>query len=234
MVSVWASWDEKWLRSVNSVQFQSPAATVTDPVTPAGGTITVQWTQLRGPATVTFATPQQAVTSVTFPVPGVYMLQATATDSLGVQTLPVGPITVEPPDVRSLSGGWLTAIVTTPATGLIPIALNPGVTLTGGTLVYYPEQNFNGLTELDPAKMTVLNANTTGSGTLATLDTTLLSNGPYYILQEATDSTGKTMGSGLEILVGGDYKPGRVTTTVTDLVVQLPAFPSRSSALTTV
>src|ERR1035438_4655819 len=51
----------------------------------------------------------------------------------------------------------------TPATGLIPIALNPGVTLTGGTLVYYPEQNFNGLTELDPAKMTVFNPNTTGS-----------------------------------------------------------------------
>jgi hypothetical protein len=209
-------------------------AAATDPGLPAGGTIAISWIQLSGPATVTFATPQQAVTSVTFPVPGVYMLQATATDSLGAQATPVGPITVEPPDVRSLSAGWLNAIVTSPATGLIPIALNPGVTLTGGTLVYYPEQNFNGLTELDPAKMTVLNPNTTGSGTLATLDTTLLSNGPYYILLEATDSTGKTMGSGLEILVGGDYKPGRVTTTVTDLVVQLPAFPSRSSALTTV
>jgi YD repeat-containing protein len=33
------------------------------------------------------------------------------------------------------------------------------------------------------------------------------------------------MGSGMEILVGGEYKPGRVTTTVTDLVVPAPGLP---------
>jgi hypothetical protein len=44
-------------------------ATATDPGLPAGGTIAISWIQLSGPATVTFATPLQAVTSVTFPSP---------------------------------------------------------------------------------------------------------------------------------------------------------------------
>ena len=55
----------------------------------------------------------------------------------------------------------------------------------------------------------------TGSGQIGTLDTTVLNNGVYYVLLSATDNTGKTMGSGVWLDVIGDYKPGRVTTTVT-------------------
>ncbi|SPF46811.1 hypothetical protein SBA4_3570010 [Candidatus Sulfopaludibacter sp. SbA4] len=53
----------------------------------------------------------------------------------------------------------------------------------------------------------------------------MLANGPYYILLHATDTTNKTMDSGMGIIVAGDYKPGRVTTTVTDLVVPAPGLP---------
>src|SRR5262249_11693835 len=41
--------------------------------------------------------------------------------------------------------------------------------------------------------------------------------------------TGKTMGSGIWVNVIGDYKPGRVTTTVTDLVVPAPGLPIQIS-----
>jgi Domain of unknown function (DUF6531)/DSBA-like thioredoxin domain len=57
----------------------------------------------------------------------------------------------------------------------------------------------------------------------------VLADGVYYVLLNATDSTGKTMGSGIWLNVVGDYKPGRVTTTVTDLVVPAPGLPIQIS-----
>jgi hypothetical protein len=192
-------------------------ATATDP-RPGSGSIAIAWSQISGPAAVKFSAPQQPVTYVEFSAPGSYMLQVIATDALGSQTLVVGPITVNPAVALSSSQGWiLSPINRATVTGIVPITLIPSETLTGGTLTYYPVSN--------PSAITVLNANTTGTGQLATLDTTLLNNGSYYIELEATDTTGKTQGSGVYIVVAGDYKPGRVTATVTDLVVPAPGLP---------
>src|SRR5579883_2518764 len=60
-------------------------------------------------------------------------------------------------------------------------------------------------------------------------DTTVLNNGLYYEQLNATDTTGKNMGSGIWLNVIGDYKPGRVTTAVTDLVVPAPGLPVQIS-----
>jgi RHS repeat-associated protein len=200
----------------------SYTASVTDPAAPAGGAISVNWTQTGGPAAVTFSASQQLATTVTFPATGVYMLQITATDSLGSRSMQVGPITVTAPQTITVATGWLGSPAdNAQVTGLVPITVASGVTLASGTLSYYPTAN--------PSASLILNSSTTGSGTLATLDTTLLANGSYYILLNATDSTGKSMLSGVDILVGGDYKPGRVTTTVTDLVVPAPGLPIQIS-----
>jgi hypothetical protein len=206
-------------------QTGSYAAAVSDPTTP-GASISVTWTQTGGPAAVQIASPQQTTTSVTFPIPGVYALQITATDANGSSVLAVGPINVLAADTRTVSSGWLAGLDSPQlVTGRVPINLIPGETLTSGTLILYPVSNITGVVDLDPAKAITLNSNTTGSGTLATIDTTLLANGPYYILLQATDTTGKTMGSGMSIVVAGDYKPGRVTTAVTDLVLPAPGMP---------
>jgi RHS repeat-associated protein len=198
-------------------------ATATDPGLPAGGTIAIAWSQVSGPATVTFSAPQQAVTTVTFPAPGAYTLLVTATDSSsGTKTLQVGPIMVNPPVAIELASGWIGSPANhASVTGLIPITVAAGETLTGGTLTYYPIAN--------PDAVTVLSSSTTGGpgATLATLDTTLLADGSYYVILQATDSTGKNQASGVEIQVVGDYKPGRVTTSVTDLVVPAPGLPIR-------
>ena len=196
-------------------------ATVTDPVAPTGGAITLSWTEVSGPGTVTFDSLTQPVTDVLFPAPGSYVLQITATDSLGATSLQI-PVTVNPP-VTTDQGWILSPIEHAQVTGLVPITLIASETLASGTLTYYPLSN--------PNAVTTLNANTTtaGGGTLATLDTTLLANGSYYVVLDATDSTGKTMGSGVDIVVGGNYKPGRVTTTVTDLVVPAPGLPIQIS-----
>src|SRR5204862_8341586 len=74
----------------------SYAATVTDPAAPAGGAITILWSQVSGPATAIFDTPSQASTHAAFPAPGSYVIQITATDSLGSSSLQI-PVRVDPP-----------------------------------------------------------------------------------------------------------------------------------------
>src|SRR5262249_22078303 len=103
--------------------------------------------------------------------------------------------------------------------GIVPITVASGVTLASGTLTYYPVAN--------PNAVVTLNSNATGSGQIGSIDTTTLANGTYYILLAATDNTGKFQSNGAWIVVQGDYKPGRGTTTVTDLVVPAPGLPIR-------
>ena len=190
-------------------------ATVTDPAAPAGGAIAVNWTEVSGPGTVTFEYPTQLVTHAIFTAPGNYVLRITASDPLGSNSLPIG-VTVNPAVVTDQ--GWIgSPLNQSHVSGVVPITVASGVTLQSGTLTVYPVWNQNAVI--------TLNANTTGSGQIGSLDTTVLADGVYYVPLQATDSTGKTMGSGIWLNVIGDYKPGRVTTTVTDLVVPAPGLP---------
>ncbi|HLK66747.1 MAG TPA: malectin domain-containing carbohydrate-binding protein [Bryobacteraceae bacterium] len=197
----------------------SYTATVTDPAAPAGGTITVNWTQVSGPGTVLFDTPTQTTVHAAYPAPGSYVLQITATDSLGSNFVQV-PVTVQPP-VTSSQGWIATPLDGAHVTGQVPITVISTETLVSGTLTVSPVSN--------PNAAVTLNANTTGTGQIGVLDTTTLYNGAYLIVLNATDTTGKTMGSSVYVNVIGDYKPGRVTTTVTDLVVPAPGIPIQIS-----
>jgi RHS repeat-associated protein len=168
------------------------------------------WSKVSGPGTVTFANPNQTVTTAAFGDVGSYVLQLSASDATGNSGSVQWPVTVYPPNQDPQ--GW----VASPAygstvTGIVPITLAPGVSLQSGILVYYPATNAN--------SVTVLNANTTGSGQIGTLDTTVLANGTYWIQLQATDTNGETQYSLVLVTVAGNYKPGRVTATVTDLVV---------------
>ena len=83
----------------------------------------------------------------------------------------------------------------------MPITLVSGITLTSGTLTYYPASN--------QAAVVTLSASTTGAGQIATLDTTLLANGAYFIQLSGTNSVGVTQNNLVYVKVIGDYKPGR-------------------------
>jgi len=68
------------------------SATATDDGLPnPPGTLTLQWSQVSGPGTATFANASAASTTVSFSVAGIYVLRLTATDSLLSTT---GDITV--------------------------------------------------------------------------------------------------------------------------------------------
>ena len=114
--------------------------------------------------------------------------------------------------------GWIGQPLSGAVTqGQIPITVASGITLTSGTLEYWPTSN--------PSDVHVINGNTTGSGTIGTFDGSTLANGGYTIQLNATASNGTQLTSLIVVSVMGDNKPGRVTFTTTDLRVPLAGLP---------
>ncbi len=171
----------------------------------------VSWTQISGPGTATFSAADQAVTNVSFSDPGVYVVQLYATDDAASASVQF-TINVRQAQATGVSQGWIgSPLYGASVSGIVPITLAPGVSLQSGTLTYFPTT--------DTSNVTVLNANVTGSGQIGVLDTTQLLNGSYWIQLHGVDASGDSQYSLIMVTATGDYKPGRVTATVTDLVV---------------
>jgi len=177
--------------------------------------LTSTWSVVSGPGTVIFDDANQAATAATFNVPGTYVLQLSASDGV-LATNSTVTITVDANN--NLTTGWIQSPVNNAAvSGQVPITLISGINLVSGTLTYFPATN--------PQAVVTLSANTTGSGQIATLDATLLNNGGYFILLNGTNSQNVTQTSQVYVTAVGDYKPGRVTATITDLTVPAPGLP---------
>ncbi len=130
--------------------------TVTDDGLPAGGALTIAWSQVSGPGTVTFEDPTKAETIATFSVAGVYELRLFASDadlsSSSDTTITVQPENQAPvvsagpdqfivlPDGAQLNGtvsddGWPASSTVTSqwsfVSGPAPVQFdNPNVTIT--------------------------------------------------------------------------------------------------------
>jgi YD repeat-containing protein len=190
------------------------SGSATDDGLPAN-TLTMTWTKVSGPGTVTFDNANQANTSASFSAAGSYVLQLSATDGTLTTNSTVAISAVNNPN---WSSGWLASpLDKAPISVPTPVTLIPGITLISGTLTYWPVNS--------PQSPVTLNASTTGTGQIATFDPTLLNNGNYFIVLSATNSVGGTMTSQVYVTVIGDYKPGRVTATVTDLKVPATGLP---------
>src|SRR5206468_4445510 len=90
---------------------------------------------------------------------------------------------------------------------------------TSGTVTYWP------YTASDQVKTLATGVSGNPGTPIATLDTTLIANGPYIIKLEATDNNGVTQTSLVAVTVAGDYKPGRVVVEVTDFTIPLQGIP---------
>jgi YD repeat-containing protein len=89
--------------------------TVTDDGLPLGSTVTQAWSQVNGPATVTFANPTQATTQATFPVAGSYTLDLSANDTQ-LTTMQQVSVTVTPanlPPVVNITNSFQTITLPT-------------------------------------------------------------------------------------------------------------------------
>ncbi|MGD0548718.1 MAG: DUF6531 domain-containing protein [Terracidiphilus sp.] len=151
-----------------------------------------------------------------FSEPGIYQVQLSASDSGNGASTQL-QVMVNPNLTPGMPQGWIgSPRYGSAVTGIVPITLAPGITLQSGaqspasTLIYYPANN--------PADVTNLPI-TAESGTIATLDTTTMVNGTYWILLNGTNTSGEQQYGLVSVIVSGNDKPGRVTATVTDLVV---------------
>jgi RHS repeat-associated protein len=185
------------------------------------GALLASWTQLDGPAAAQIATPADESTAVTFTAIGTYDFRLTVTDGQSIDSDDVKVIVV-PSSGTGATGtqGWIGAPLSqTTVNGLVEITVAAGVTVTSGTLSYFPATN--------PGDTHVLTATASGGPgvTLATLDTTVLRNGSYIIDLTATDSHGNQLESDILVTVDGDYKPGREVVEVTDFTVPIAGLP---------
>jgi RHS repeat-associated protein len=127
--------------------------------------------------------------------------------------------TIQPPTLLDVPGCLDATINDTLVTGQLPIKLAIGHTLQQGQLDYWPVDNFS----LDTKLSTHAPAN--GGDVLATLDTTLLANDTYVVRLTGTDANGVTLKCGILVKPSGDYKPGRVSFSLTDLTVPIVGLP---------
>jgi hypothetical protein len=172
-------------------------------------TLTAAWTLVSGPGTVAFDNAAQAVTGVVFSAPGTYVLRLTGSDGVLSANSTVN-VTVNAS--ASWNSGWLESPLDgSSVSGLVPVRLVSGITLSNGVLSYYPANN--------QTAVTVINNAASGSGQIGSFDTTLLDNGGYFVQLSGTNSLGVTQTNLALVNVVGEYKPGRVTATVTDFTV---------------
>ena len=198
--------------------------------------LTQSWTMASGPGNATFADASAPQTTVTFDQPGVYILRLTASDDElsaydEVTVTVTAPITPTPtasptpiPTIPPLSSltipGWIASPENESSVSeIVPIVLTSDVTLTDGTIQYWPANDRTSVTTLAD------NLSGTGGSVLASLDTTLLANGSYVVMLSGTDSNGVQMNSGVMITVTGEFKPGRVRFTITDLTIPVTGLP---------
>lgn len=118
-----------------------------------------------------------------------------------------------PSNVSPVSGATITAPT------LISANLTPpaGETVTGWTVYVRPL----GSTEL------IEIASGSGPGVTATFDPTVYTNGLYGVVIESTTSNGGLVRSESYVTVEGDFKPGRIQFTLTDLDVNIDRLPIR-------
>jgi len=140
-----------------------------------------------------------------------YSAQVSVPWTPGTPPQPAAPLSVP---------GWLGGPANqSSVSGLVPITLASGITLQTGTITYWPADDSSAVTTL------ATNVHGSGGATLATLDTTTLANGSYIISLSGTNSSGVQVNSGILITVVGEYKPGRVRFSVTDLTVPVTGLP---------
>ena len=183
--------------------------TVSGPNATAGSAVT----NSSGVATFSYAGANPGTDTVTA------LVRSTATVNIN-GTPPVSMVWTLTPQSPPVTQGWIGGPTNgSSVTGTVPITVGAGLTLTNVTVEYWPAAN--------PAAVTTLVENAQGGAgaTLTTIDTTTLANGNYVIRVTATDQNGTQQVSQVMITVTGENKPGRMTVSVTDMIVPVSGIP---------
>jgi RHS repeat-associated protein len=189
------------------------------------GALTIAWTKVSGPGTVTFGNSTAANTTATFTTAGKYILSLTATDGALSTTAKVSitvlaPITAAPPNV-SIDSPVDGIEITKPTDLLATITCATAVTWVLEYALNTDEDNAANLTFVPFA---------TGSGTvanakIAAFDPTLLLNGTYQVRLTATDSSGQAAATAISLVARKNMKVGNFAIAFNDLTVPVAGVP---------
>ena len=193
-------------------------ATVTDDGLPLGSTVTVTWSKVSGPGTVTFANPASASTTASFSNPGTYVLQLVASDTqlstTGQTSVIVLPPAAPPPTVQLLS----------PADGL-EITQPTGVTANVSNGAWQLQYALYNSSSASLNWVTIATGAGAVNGAIATFDPTLLLNGTYQLRLTSTDNLGQTSTATTTVTVARNMKVGVFSLAFNDLTVPLTGLP---------
>jgi RHS repeat-associated protein len=172
--------------------------------------------------TATVVTDANGVATVQYTGGGVGtdVLTAAALGTAPVQAAPVSVAWQAPVEEQVVTQGWIGApLHQSSVTGQVGITVSPGVTLTSGIVTYWP---FSA-----PDQVHTLATGVSGGpgAVIATLDATVLANGPWVVKLDGTDDQGHSQVSEASVTVSGDYKPGRVVVEETDMTIPLVGIP---------
>ncbi|HYO76574.1 MAG TPA: PKD domain-containing protein, partial [Thermoanaerobaculia bacterium] len=207
-------------RSVKLNAATTLTATITDDNLPLGATLSLTWTKVSGPGTVTFTSNTSATTNATFSAIGTYVLKLTATDS-ALNASDEVTITVE----EALPAP--TVEITSPESGstITDRTVFTGTVSEGANWRLEYRLNGNDAAAATNPWTVISSGSGPVNGALGTFDPTLLLNGTYKIRLAATNSAGVSEAVSVSSVVEGDLKVGAFSLSFTDLEVPLPGVP---------
>jgi len=200
-------------------------------------TLTYIWTTVSAPGVVTFGTANSLQTTASFALGGIYVLRLSVSDGdltstsdvtiTAISTItptPTATGTPQPPGPLD-TPPWIyvDAPDTTKLTGIVPVRLIKTETLQSGVLDFWPVDDTS---LIRPLPITAI-FNVPGGSKLADFDTTQLANGSYIIrlVGKDTNAVNNTKTTGVLVTIVGDYKPGRVRFSVTDMTIPVVGLP---------
>jgi RHS repeat-associated protein len=193
------------------------ALTLTDDGLPAGGNYSYQWTKVSGPGTVTFTNPAETATYATFSEIGVYVVRLTASDS----------------ELTGSDDATVTVTEDQPAPAVEILTPDDGISITEPTAItgtvtagnWRLEYSLTDTDNLNNRSWTTAASGTgAASGTLGTLDTTLMLNGLYDV-RLITDNNGQLSSDIISVSVENNLKIGHFTISFDDMSVPVAGIP---------
>lgn len=193
------------------------ALTLTDDGLPTGAVYTYQWTKVSGPGTVTFTNPTETATYATFSEIGVYVVRLTASDS----------------ELTGSHDATVTVTEDVPAPSVEILTPDDGISITEPTAITGTVTAGNwrleySLTDTDNLNnrswTTAASGAGAASGTLGTLDTTLMLNGTYDV-RLISDNNGQISSDIISVTVENNLKIGHFTVSFEDMNVPVAGIP---------
>ncbi len=191
---------------------------VSDDGLPVGSSLTTTWSKVSGPGAVTFMNAHVTVTGASFSATGTYVLRLTASDG---QLSASDDITITvnqdvPPPVVQITAPEDGDSVTEPT--IVAGSVSGGDWTLEYSLDSTDDQNNRVWTQF-------ASGNGAASGTLGTLDPTMMLNGLYDIRLSATDQYGQTSRTRISVIVERNLKVGNFTVSFTDLSIPVAGVP---------